>query len=299
MELRRRRRVLPDRVYAQIYGFGAAGFAKATAPLPQLADVVGLGELGHFIAIGITCSMFACALACLTAGSRMLLSLGHDGLAPKVLTHTSQHTKAPDFAIWAVAIPMTVIPVAYIAAGSTDTVLSTEMGTLATYGFMLAYALVCLAAPFFLFRRGESLAPGGDPRRPGRGHDGVRLLRQLDPAADPERHLPRPDLAASGSCRTSSSSGPRSAWPGTSSIRRNRPEVIASAGRWGDDCGVSAGTWEAASCGMISKRGRAAAAAAASRRPAIFEPGRPGSSRTISSPAADRIRPNVSPTRSP
>ena len=82
-------------VYAQIYGFGDAGFGKASAPLPQLASVVGLGELGHFIAIGITCSMFACALACLTAGSRMLLSLGHDGLLPKVFTHTSRHTQRP------------------------------------------------------------------------------------------------------------------------------------------------------------------------------------------------------------
>jgi amino acid transporter len=143
-------------VYAQIYGFGAAGFGKATAPLPQLASVVGLGELGHFIAIGITCSMFACALACLTAGSRMLLSLGHDGLLPKVFTHTSKHTRAPHIAIWAVAIPMTVIPVAYIAAGSSDAGLSSEEGTLATYGFMLAYALVALAAPLYLRKIGEN-----------------------------------------------------------------------------------------------------------------------------------------------
>jgi amino acid transporter len=143
-------------VYAQIYGFGAAGFGKATAPLPQLASVVGLGELGHFIAFGITCSMFACALACLTAGSRMLLSLGHDGLMPKMFTHTSKHTKAPAVAIWAVAIPMTVIPVAYIAAGSSDAVLSSEEGTLATYGFMIAYALVALAAPLYLRKIGEN-----------------------------------------------------------------------------------------------------------------------------------------------
>jgi amino acid transporter len=144
--------------YAQIYGFGDAGFAKASAPLPQLASVVGLGWLGHFIAIGITCSMFACALACLTAGSRMLLSLGHDGLLPRVFTHTSKHTHAPDVAIWAVAIPMTVIPVAYIAAGSTDSVLTSEEGTLATYGFMLAYGLVALAAPIYLAKLNEGKA---------------------------------------------------------------------------------------------------------------------------------------------
>ena len=141
--------------YAQVYGFGDAAFGRATAPLPQLAGVVGLGWLGHFIAIGITCSMFACALACLTAGSRMLLSLGHDGLLPKVFTHTSRHTHAPDVAIWTVAIPMTVVPIAYIAAGSTDTVLTGEEGTLATYGFMLAYALVALAAPLYLRKIGS------------------------------------------------------------------------------------------------------------------------------------------------
>ena len=141
-------------VYAQVYGFGA-GFGKATAPLPQLASVVGLGWLGHFIAIGITCSMFACALACLTAGSRMLLSLGHDGLLPKVFTHTSKRTHAPSVAIWVTAIPMTVIPAAYIAAGSVDTVLTGVEGTLATYGFMLAYALVALAAPIYLLKLNE------------------------------------------------------------------------------------------------------------------------------------------------
>jgi amino acid transporter len=142
-------------VYAQVYGFGG-NFGKATAPLPQLAGIVGLGWLGHFIAIGITCSMFACSLACLTAGSRMLLSLGHDGLLPRVFTRTSKHTKAPGVAIWAVATPMTVIPVAYIAAGSNDAVLSSVEGTLATYGFMLAYALVALAAPIYLHKIHET-----------------------------------------------------------------------------------------------------------------------------------------------
>jgi hypothetical protein len=73
-----------------------------------------------------------------------------------VFTHTSKHTKAPDIAIWAVAIPMTVIPVAYIAAGSSDAGLSSEEGTLATYGFMLAYALVALAAPLYLRKIGEN-----------------------------------------------------------------------------------------------------------------------------------------------
>src|ERR1700729_2747611 len=142
--------------YPQVYGFGDAAFGNATAPLPQLAARVDLGWLGHFIAIGITCSMFACSLACLAAGSRMLLSLGHDGLLPKVFTHTTKRTRAPGVAIWSVAIPMTVVPVAYILAGSTDTTLTGEEGTIATYGFMLAYGLVCLAMPIYLRKIGEN-----------------------------------------------------------------------------------------------------------------------------------------------
>src|ERR1700729_3998904 len=102
--------------YTQVYGFGDAAFGNATAPLPQLAARVDLGWLGHFIAIGITCSMFA----------------------------------------WSVAIPMTVVPVAYILAGSTDTTLTGEEGTIATYGFMLAYGLVCLAMPIYLRKIGEN-----------------------------------------------------------------------------------------------------------------------------------------------
>src|SRR5450756_1259186 len=142
--------------YAQVYGFGAAAFGKTTAPLPQLASVVGLGWLGHLIALGITCSMFACVLACLTAGSRIVLSLGHDGLLPKVFTHTTRHTHAPGVSIWAVAVPMTILPFAYMLAGSTDGNLNAEYGTLATYGFMLAYALVALAAPIYLHKIGEN-----------------------------------------------------------------------------------------------------------------------------------------------
>jgi amino acid transporter len=219
--------------YTQLYGFGPAGLAKASAPLPQLADKVGLGLLGHFIAIGITFSMFACALACLTAGSRMLLSFSYDGLGPRLLAHTAPRTHSPDFAIWTSAIPMTVVPVAFIMAGSTDTVLTSELGTLATYGFMLAYALVCLAAPRFLATRGES--PARSAVLGGLGVLAmafvfyVNWLPQLIPNGVfaaltwPSWALPYVFLA----------------WTAVGLVwyqvvRRTRPRVIAAAGSWGE-----------------------------------------------------------------
>jgi amino acid transporter len=219
--------------YAQLYGFGAAAFGKTSAPLPQLADHVGLGPLSHFIAIGITFSMFACSLACLNAGSRMLLSFAHDGLAPKALAHTAPRTRSPDFAIWAVAIPMTLIPIAYVMAGSTDTILSSEMGTLATYGFMLAYVLVCLAAPRFL-------SVGGHPWRLAAILGGLGALAMLFvfyvswiPQLIPNdifAALTWPSWILPYVFLAWTAIGAAWYWQ----IRRTRPHVIASAGRWGE-----------------------------------------------------------------
>ena len=231
--------------YAQLYGFGAAAFGKTSAPMPQLASVVGLGWLGHVIAIGITCSMFACALACLTAGSRMLLSLGHDGLLPKVFTHTTRHTKAPGVAIWAVAVPMTVVPVAYIAAGSVDTVLTGVEGTLATYGFMLAYGLVALAAPVYLAKLNE-----GKPLAWVLGLFGAVAMLFVFyvnwiPTAIPNDIFP----ALSGSYQWLpyvflAWTAVGLAWYLV--VKFTRPEVVASAATWGDAADPAAAAEEAA-----------------------------------------------------
>jgi amino acid transporter len=219
--------------YAQLAGFGAAGFGKATAPLPQLADHVGLGPLSHFIAIGITFSMFACALACLTACSRMLLSFSHDGLAPRALAHTAPKTGAPDFAIWTVAVPMTVIPVAYIMLGSTDTVLTSEMGTLATYGFMLAYALVCVAAPRFLARGRERWILAAVLG----GLGVVTMAFVFYVSWIPQ--LIRNDVFAALSWPSWALPYVFLAWTAVGiawywAIRIRRPHVVAQAGQWGD-----------------------------------------------------------------
>jgi amino acid transporter len=163
----------------------------------------------------------------------MLLSFSHDGLAPGALAHTSPRTRAPDFAIWVVAIPMTVIPVAYIMAGSTDAILTSEMGTLATYGFMLAYALVCVAAPRFLSRGGESWV-----RSAVLGGLGVLAMAFVFYVSWIPQMIPNNIFAAL-------------TWPSWvlpyiflgwtavglawyRAIRRARPQVVASAGRWGD-----------------------------------------------------------------
>jgi amino acid transporter len=102
------------------------------------------------IDIGALVSLFAGTLACITAAARVLLRMAHDGLAHGALKTTHQHNRTPTYAILITGIAA-VLPVAVLAArGASGLDVYGWMGALATYGFIVAYALVCLALPWYL-----------------------------------------------------------------------------------------------------------------------------------------------------
>jgi amino acid transporter len=107
------------------------------------------------------------------------------------------------------------------------------MGTLATYGFMLAYALVCIAAPIFLRRRGESptwaMLLGGL---------GVLTMAFVFYVSWVPQLIPN-DIFAALTWPLWILPYVFLAWAAVGlvwyfTVKRSRPEVIASAGRWGD-----------------------------------------------------------------
>ena len=144
--------------YSQVYGFQGTrpGFAKSPAPMPDLANIVGLAPLAPIIDLGIVASMFACTLACINAASRMAFTMAHDGLGVPHLTRTHRDHLTPHVAVWVVAVPMLAIPLLLVLAGRSPVDVTGWAGSVATFGFMLAYALVSVAAPVFLSRIGES-----------------------------------------------------------------------------------------------------------------------------------------------
>jgi amino acid transporter len=143
--------------YSQVFGFQGTkpGFAKSTAPLPELAGISGLGFLAPIIDLGIMASMFACTLACINAAARMAFTMAHDGMGVSALARAHTDHRTPHIAMWVVGIPMGVIPIALILVGVSAVDLTGWAGTVATFGFMLAYALVSIAAPIFLNRVGD------------------------------------------------------------------------------------------------------------------------------------------------
>jgi amino acid transporter len=147
--------------YTEVLGLRAAGqdLATSSAPMRVLAKLGGLPLLGLLIDIGALVSMFAGTLACITAAARVLLLMSHNGLAHGLLRKTHARNETPGFAI-AVTGTAAVLPVAVLAArGASGLDVYGWMGSLATYGFIVTYALVSVALPRYL-RAHNAYRPG-------------------------------------------------------------------------------------------------------------------------------------------
>jgi amino acid transporter len=141
-----------------VVSYSSMGFAKSQAPLPDLAGIAHLGFLAPLFDIGIAASAFACTLACTNAAARIAYAMAHDGMGVEPLKRVHERRHTPHVAILAVAVPMLVVPVVLVLRGAHPVDVLGWTGTLATFGFMLAYALVSLAAPIYLRRIGKLTA---------------------------------------------------------------------------------------------------------------------------------------------
>ena len=141
--------------YAEVLGFHTAGqdLGNSQAPMRLLARVAGVPVLGLLIDIGALISLFAGTLERITAAARVLLLMSHDGLAHGALRATHIQNQTPGRAI-VVTGTAAVLPVAVLAARRERVGCLRLDGFVATYGFIVAYALVCIALPRYLRDRG-------------------------------------------------------------------------------------------------------------------------------------------------
>jgi amino acid transporter len=138
--------------YTEVLGMRVAGqdLGTSQAPMRVLAVVGGVPVLGLLIDIGALVSLFAATLACITAAARVLLLMAHNGLAHDTLRTTHDRHETPGRAIVVTGLAA-VLPVAVLAArGASGLDVYGWLGSLATYGFIVTYALVCVALPGYL-----------------------------------------------------------------------------------------------------------------------------------------------------
>jgi amino acid transporter len=141
--------------YTEVLGFRGLNqtLDQSAAPFHILAQQVGVSALGIAVDVGAMMSMFACVLACMTASARVLLTMSHNGLTHVHLTRTHHRNETPHIAVLVTGIVTFVLTVALALRGISSADIYGWMGSLATYGFLTAYALVCLAVPSFLRRQ--------------------------------------------------------------------------------------------------------------------------------------------------
>ncbi len=136
--------------YCEVLGFRgeAAKLSDSTSPLHQLAEQEGVSALGVAIDFGAMVSMFACVLACATAGARVLMRMARSGLLPEGLEKTSAKHGTPGRAIALSVLLMLIATAVMNLRAFTGSEMYDLFGSLAVFGFLTVYALVCIALPF-------------------------------------------------------------------------------------------------------------------------------------------------------
>jgi len=142
--------------YSEVLGFRGTGLSldKADAPLHVLANQAAVPVLGLLIDAGAMVSMFACGLACITAGARILLLMAHNGLVPIHFCKTHHRNETPHLAVLLTAVVVLVPTLALTTLGYSGTDIYGWMGSFAVYGFITIYGLTCVALPLQLRRQG-------------------------------------------------------------------------------------------------------------------------------------------------
>jgi amino acid transporter len=138
--------------YVIILGFKGSGvdLGKSEAPLAYLAPQTGLGFLGLLINIGALLSFFSCTLACINSTARIVFSMARYGLFHDALGAAHKINKTPHLAVALSASVTFLVPAAVYLFGVSAFDAQGYFGTLCSFGFLLVYILVSIAAPMYL-----------------------------------------------------------------------------------------------------------------------------------------------------
>jgi amino acid transporter len=142
--------------YVEVAGtaHSKTSLADLSAPLDTLADLYNVGYFKAPISLGATVSFFSLSLSCINAGSRILYPMAQHGIFPHQLGRTHPRNLTPHVAIAVFTGVVFVIP-SLLQIYTNPLTTFGDAGTLAAFGFLLAYFMISVAAPVFLRKRGE------------------------------------------------------------------------------------------------------------------------------------------------
>ena len=164
---------------------------QTDAPLDMIARSVGLPFLGWLSSLGVAISCFGCALGGFNAGSRVVYSMARSGQLWRYFDAIHPVNGTPHRALALFAGIMILVPGVMIGAGVSMANSMDYLMQIASFGFLGAYLLVCVAAAVFLASQGKLRLPRLAVAALTITILGAVLLMSLVPAPEgPSRYLP-------------------------------------------------------------------------------------------------------------
>jgi amino acid transporter len=146
--------------YAEVLGLrnAATPLDKLTFPLGTLAEVFNAAYLRIPIAIGALCSAFSVCLACITTAGRVAYAMSAAGLLPSLFGRIEPKHDTPNVAVSIVTALTLLVAAASLLGGVAPIDVFNNCGTLSSFGFIVIYPMISIAAAVYVKRRGEMRA---------------------------------------------------------------------------------------------------------------------------------------------
>jgi amino acid transporter len=140
--------------YVEVSGTSNYGAAWTSAPLNFLAQAYGVSWFRIPVSIGAMVSFFSLSLSCLNAGSRIMYPMARHGIFSGHLGRAHATNRTPHVAVTIYIAMIFALP-AFLMIFTNPLTAFGDAGTLAAFGFLVAYYLITVAAPVYLKKLGE------------------------------------------------------------------------------------------------------------------------------------------------
>jgi amino acid transporter len=143
--------------YVEVFAtrHSATSLGSITAPVTVIASLYHVTFFRIPVCLGAMVSFFSLTLSCLNAGARIAFPLGRHGYLPKVMHRVHATNRTPHAALGIYGGLILTVALVLHATGTGAVTMFDDAGTLAAFGFLLAYFMISVAAPFYLRKLGE------------------------------------------------------------------------------------------------------------------------------------------------
>jgi amino acid transporter len=143
--------------YIEVFATNHMGqsLGSFSTPLTEISAAYGVSFFKVPVALGAMVSFFSLSLSCLNAGARIIFPLGGHGFLPRQVHAVHSKNMTPHVALASYGAVILVIAMVLHATGTGPLTIFGDAGTLAAFGFLFAYFMITVAAPFYLRKLGE------------------------------------------------------------------------------------------------------------------------------------------------